>query len=1436
LRRLLPILFLCVAAHGQGILQGTANSNAGGVASTATVTAVCNITTSSMPPAMQGVFYTATIQTQACVGALTFSIVSGSLPAGLTLNSVTGVISGTPTTTGTVGFTVKVVDSLGHSDLFDASLNITTTPGAGVPLAPDTALTTWDRSLAGTPTLNITDCVGTPMNASALPGGHCATSFAGTTAGLQAALNAAVCGHIINQAAFSGGVTIQYGPVKIPSNKKCPNTAWIIWTGDLSDPAMPAEGQRPDPTYAGIPNSGIPWHVFPSANSPYTVASRHFPQIIGSATGNTTPISLSIPTSGSGIQSFGHWRIQMLHCGRDDSADAITNGCFSLDYQPSASGQDCANTAAPVLPVSADLCAAVQPDHVIFDRILGLGSPQRQTVRQVSMGGGTFLAVQNSWLAESQDTFAGGQGDAQAIAGGFGRGYTRVGNWIFENNYTSSSTEGQILCGATVEPISPVTNSDGIPESVIWRKNHYYKPRLWDTQRGQPLLVNEVNEGMTLPPVPDQEIVWNPTAFSIQQGISMPLNNTWLYDSAGGWNRFGDTPAGAGTVTVDGVDYKTITSTSGIVTRAFVSVGSAPWRMENIIQWTYIACVGNNNPVGSGCTAATTLGTHTITFDRLVVDGRLAGLGGNRHLTTTITATVSCATVGCAPANQMFLTPSTPDLQIQPSYKDTFNNNRYVGVVFTTTMNFTSVGLTWKVDSVTNGNTTVGQICNVTSQPATCAAPGANDTRVAYISGSQGVASLGLHTITVTSAGGTVASQDITTSITSPLWGYDLKAMTVKNLWECKCIRRGDFGFSLLENTHGSQGNGGGQNVTILTQSANNGNQILDGSGATVNYGPQEIADLFIHDLHTMHTGGSLSMAALNVAKGMRRITVSNLWMEDLSGIEYGHGFLKPLFDTFVQLSGIGGTCYGPITCVPGQPPWSSPANPVAGDLYFYHVLTTGGDTTNKGIDGWLSIANNNFQYQMGGMAINNSAFVTPGVRPFYNNNGEANDCGSNSTPKTEAIAFQGTFYSPPTPCFSSYNLSNNLLIGNTAAPSTFVTPTIWQAGFTDTDLFRNYKADGSEGDYHWKIGSRYAAGGSRASADGSDLGVNMDALLANDNIVRWGSATNVLTINTGSTLTAATHNVAYTTTFTGSGGTAPYTWTITALQPAPGAQDILDYMCAPFRATQHLTGATVKYCVLTANLLMWIKGSSGGPADGEAFDGNYVYQWYTEGPTFSNLSGFKRYVNAVALWKRYHVPGQDDVVVTRGPNKYTTTESCGSDNLAQIDNLDVKGEVTGPFTDQLFQTDCIAAGGSTATCNVPDNTPYLMLQKFIKGTADVYQTRERYQVAFGYGQIIWDTAHLSGGSYVIDQTSTNERVVAGGNPTPNFPCGIPAPFPSLGLPPGTLRSSAPPMSINDATGVFNGTPSTVGNYTFFVQLEDAVGRMTHKSVTLPVN
>jgi hypothetical protein len=69
------------------------------------------ITTTALPGGVRGSSYSASLAASGGIAPYTWSIVSGSLPAGLTLNAVTGTIAGTPTNVGNSSFTVRVVDS-----------------------------------------------------------------------------------------------------------------------------------------------------------------------------------------------------------------------------------------------------------------------------------------------------------------------------------------------------------------------------------------------------------------------------------------------------------------------------------------------------------------------------------------------------------------------------------------------------------------------------------------------------------------------------------------------------------------------------------------------------------------------------------------------------------------------------------------------------------------------------------------------------------------------------------------------------------------------------------------------------------------------------------------------------------------------------------------------------------------------------------------------------------------------------------------------------------------------------------------------------------------------------------------------------------------------------------------------------------------------------
>lgn len=78
-----------------------------------TIVAQLAITTTTLPGGSIGTAYSATLAASGGTTPYTWAVTTGSLPAGLALNSTTGVISGTPTAAGSSTFTVTCTDSTG---------------------------------------------------------------------------------------------------------------------------------------------------------------------------------------------------------------------------------------------------------------------------------------------------------------------------------------------------------------------------------------------------------------------------------------------------------------------------------------------------------------------------------------------------------------------------------------------------------------------------------------------------------------------------------------------------------------------------------------------------------------------------------------------------------------------------------------------------------------------------------------------------------------------------------------------------------------------------------------------------------------------------------------------------------------------------------------------------------------------------------------------------------------------------------------------------------------------------------------------------------------------------------------------------------------------------------------------------------------------------
>ncbi|MGD0696946.1 MAG: IPT/TIG domain-containing protein [Terriglobia bacterium] len=158
----------------------------------------------------------------------TWSISSGQIPAGLSLNASTGVISGTPTTLGLSNFTAQVTDSLSETATAGLAISIETPPLAAI---PQTFLDTTFPDTTGytVTTLGPSDNFQAALNSAA---SACATQ------GQVLRLN-------------SGATYSKTGGFTLPQTS-CAAGKWIIIRTDTADSNLPPADTRIDPTYSPI--------------------------------------------------------------------------------------------------------------------------------------------------------------------------------------------------------------------------------------------------------------------------------------------------------------------------------------------------------------------------------------------------------------------------------------------------------------------------------------------------------------------------------------------------------------------------------------------------------------------------------------------------------------------------------------------------------------------------------------------------------------------------------------------------------------------------------------------------------------------------------------------------------------------------------------------------------------------------------------------------------------------------------------------------------------------------------------------------------------------------------------------------------------------------------------------------------------------------------
>ena len=246
---------------------------------------------------------------------------------------------------------------------------------------------------------------------------------------LQDALNRAACGDIIS---LEAGATFA-GYFLIP-NKPCDDAHWIIVRTSAPDRALPAEGTRLTPCYAGV--TSLPGRPdFHCSSTENVLAKIVFPGKAGAG-----PIVFD--------DGANHYRFIGIEVTREAQGASIVNLIGPKENGP--------------------------VDHMIFDRVWLHGTAHDETRRALFWKGSRYMALVDSFVSDFHCTAKEGTcTDAQTIAGGAGD--LPMGPFKIVNNFLEASGENILLGGG------PATQT---PSDIEIRHNYFFKPIIW--MSGQP--------------------------------------------------------------------------------------------------------------------------------------------------------------------------------------------------------------------------------------------------------------------------------------------------------------------------------------------------------------------------------------------------------------------------------------------------------------------------------------------------------------------------------------------------------------------------------------------------------------------------------------------------------------------------------------------------------------------------------------------------------------------------------------------------------------------------------------------------------------------------------------------------------------------------------------------------------------------------------------
>jgi hypothetical protein len=355
----------------------------------------------TLPQAQQGSTYSDAFTATGGATPYSWTVSAGTPPPGVALNS-NGNFAGMPTTTGTFSFTVVVTDASNKTASGNFSVNVAGSSGYDGPA--QLPIATVPSAMSDTPA----------------PGSVIKVSSGGN---LQTALNNAQCGDVIQ---LQAGATFS-GQFTVPA-KNCDINHWIWVRTSSPDSALPAEGQRATPCYAGVASlEGRPQYT---CSEPQNVMAK-----------------VQITAQGDGPFQFATGANFYRFIGLEVTRPAGTPGIAQLfSIQKGATA-----------------------DHLVIDRSWLHGATQDETNTGVNVNGMTNVAIVDSYFSDFHCiSKTGACVDSHAIAGGAGN--TQDGPFLIQDNFLEASGEAVIFGGGA---------STTTPTDITITGNHFYKPWQW---------------------------------------------------------------------------------------------------------------------------------------------------------------------------------------------------------------------------------------------------------------------------------------------------------------------------------------------------------------------------------------------------------------------------------------------------------------------------------------------------------------------------------------------------------------------------------------------------------------------------------------------------------------------------------------------------------------------------------------------------------------------------------------------------------------------------------------------------------------------------------------------------------------------------------------------------------------------------------------------